>query len=101
MKCVNDSDEFDLTHYMVFEDEANRIYMGTNTVSEPTVGELRFIFRLVGLGENYKEGDVSDTTGGTAIEASDVYLVGSETRSKVRNFFIHGGISVSGRQGKR
>lgn len=57
--------------------------MGTYTNSEPSIGELRFIYRLTGLTEAYKEGDVSDISGGTAIEASDVYLVNGETRSKV------------------
>ncbi|KUI63463.1 Rhamnogalacturonate lyase A [Cytospora mali] len=85
LKCVADNDGFDLTHYMVFADGENNIYMGTHTVSEPSVGELRFIFRLTGLTETYPTysyGDVSDTAGGTAIEGSDVYEVDDETRSK-------------------
>ncbi|KAL3456774.1 Rhamnogalacturonase B, N-terminal-domain-containing protein [Aspergillus heterothallicus] len=77
-----DSDSFDLTHYYVFENGRSAIYMGTNALSEPSVGELRYIARLVDLPEAYKEGDVSDTTGGEAIEGSDVYLVDGETRSK-------------------
>lgn len=85
MKCVADNSDFDLTHYMVFEDGANTIYMGTYTNSEPSVGELRFIFRLTGLEVAYPHGDVSDTAGGTAIEGSDVYTVDGETRSKVRH----------------
>ena len=70
---------------MVFENGANTIYMGTYTVSEPTVGELRFIFRLTGLPSTYPTysyGDVSNTNGGSAIEGSDVYLVSGQTRSK-------------------
>lgn len=70
---------------MVFVNGENNIYMGTYTVSEPTVGELRYIFRLTGLTETYPTysyGDVSDTSGGTAIEGSDVYTVSGETRSK-------------------
>lgn len=70
---------------MVFADGQNSIYMGTYTVSEPTVGELRYIFRLTGLTETYPTysyGDVSDTAGGTAIEGSDVYTVSGQTRSK-------------------
>ncbi|KAH6995305.1 Rhamnogalacturonase B, N-terminal-domain-containing protein [Ilyonectria destructans] len=82
VKCVADNDSFDLTHYMVFEDASNSIYMGTYTVSEPTVGELRFIFRLTGLTTAYPYATVSDTSGGTAIEGSDVYTVSSQTRSK-------------------
>jgi rhamnogalacturonan endolyase len=86
VKCVANNDSFDLTHYFIFEDGTSLIYMGTYTVSEPTVGELRFIYRLINLPAAYKEGDVSNTSGGTAIEGSDVYTVGSATRSKVSNF---------------
>lgn len=85
VKCVADNSDFDLTHYMVFANGQNTIYMGTYTVSEPAVGELRYIFRLTGLEETYPTysyGDVSDTEGGTAIEGSDVYTVSSQTRSK-------------------
>jgi rhamnogalacturonan endolyase len=57
--------------------------MGTNALSEPSVGELRYIARLVDLPEAYKEGDVSDITGGEVIEGSDIFLVNGETRSKV------------------
>ncbi|KAI1496818.1 family 4 polysaccharide lyase [Biscogniauxia marginata] len=82
VQCVASSSDFDLTHYMVFEDASSAIYMGTYTNSEPAFGELRFIFRLTGLTEAYPFGDVSDTADGSAVEGSDVYLVGSETRSK-------------------
>ncbi|KAL3478062.1 Rhamnogalacturonase B, N-terminal-domain-containing protein [Aspergillus californicus] len=75
-------DDFDLTHYYVFQDGSNAIYMGTNAASEPAVGELRWIARLVNLPGAYKEGDVSDVVGGEVIEGSDVYLVDGETRSK-------------------
>ncbi|KAK0480913.1 Rhamnogalacturonase B, N-terminal-domain-containing protein [Armillaria novae-zelandiae] len=48
---------------------------------KPSVGELRFIARLSQktIPDGY---DVSDIVGGTAIEGSDVYLVGSKTKSK-------------------
>lgn len=85
VKCVADNDSFDLTHYMVFQDASNTIYMATNTNSEPTVGELRYIFRLTGLTSAYPTssyGDVSNTASGTAIEGSDIYTVSSQTRSK-------------------
>ncbi|KAL1866811.1 hypothetical protein VTK73DRAFT_4510 [Phialemonium thermophilum] len=85
VKCVASSSSFDLTHYMVFQDGANNIYMGTYTNSEPSVGELRYIFRLTNLPATYPTysyGDVSNTDGGTAIEGSDVFLVGGQTRSK-------------------
>ncbi|KAL7619630.1 hypothetical protein AAE478_010171 [Parahypoxylon ruwenzoriense] len=81
-QCVADNDNFDLTHYMVFADASSSIYMGTHTNAEPAVGELRYIFRLTGLTEAYPNGNVSYTAGGTSIEASDVFLVGDESRSK-------------------
>jgi hypothetical protein len=63
--------------------------MGTNALSEPSVGELRYIARLVDLPEAYKEGEVSDITGGEVIEGSDVFLVDGGTRSKVcRNYSV-------------
>ncbi|KAL4736124.1 galactose mutarotase-like domain-containing protein [Aspergillus similis] len=77
-----DDDEFNLTHYYVFQDGRSAIYMGTNSLSQPAVGELRYIARLVNLPEAYKEGEVSDIRDGEAIEGSDVFLVDGETRSK-------------------
>ncbi|KAH8428609.1 uncharacterized protein LDX57_006305 [Aspergillus melleus] len=77
-----DSDDFNLTHYYVFEDGKSVIYMGTYTVDQPSVGELRYIARLVNIPKAYKEGEVSDTTGGDTVEGSDVFLVDGETRSK-------------------
>jgi rhamnogalacturonan endolyase len=78
-----DDDEFNLTHYYVFQDGLSAIYMGTNSLSQPSVGELRYIARLTNLPGAYKEGDVSDTTGGEVVEGEDVFLVDGETRSKV------------------
>lgn len=102
MKCVANNADFDLTHYMVFKDGDASIYMGTYTVSEPSIGEvsvslsvslsppnlsqyankgshlstqLRFIFRLTGLEDMYPAysyGNVADTAGGSAVEGSDV-----------------------------
>lgn len=80
--CTQSSSSFDLTHYMVFRDGSANIWMGTNINSEPSVGELRYIFRLTGLASAYPNGDVSATASGTAIEATDVYLVNGQTRSK-------------------
>lgn len=57
--------------------------MGTYTNSEPSIGELRFIARLTNLPVSYPYPTVSDVNGGTAIEASDVYSVSGQTRSKV------------------
>ncbi|KAL4922810.1 galactose mutarotase-like domain-containing protein [Aspergillus aurantiobrunneus] len=77
-----DDEDFNLTHYYVFQDGLSAIYMGTNSLSQPAVGELRYIARLVNLPEAYKEGNVSDTTDGEVVEGEDVYLVNGETRSK-------------------
>lgn len=40
VKCVVDDGEFDLTHYYIFKDGEANIYMATDTVSEPRVGEV-------------------------------------------------------------
>ncbi|KAK5631592.1 hypothetical protein RRF57_007306 [Xylaria bambusicola] len=80
--CTQRSSSFDLTHYMVFRHGAANIWMGTSTNSEPSVGELRYIFRLTGLSAAYPYGEVSNTAGGSAIEGSDVYNVNGQTRSK-------------------
>ncbi|KAI1425144.1 polysaccharide lyase family 4 protein [Xylaria sp. FL1777] len=80
--CTQSSSSFDLTHYMVFRDGSANIWMGTSINSEPSVGELRYIFRLTGLTSAYPDGDVSTTAGGTAIEGSDVFTVSGQTRSK-------------------
>ncbi|KAL3470856.1 galactose mutarotase-like domain-containing protein [Aspergillus californicus] len=77
-----DNDDFNLTQYYIFQDGVSAIYMGTNALSEPSVGELRYIARLVNLPNAYKEGDVSDISDGEGVEAEDVYLVDGETRSK-------------------
>ncbi|KAI1819172.1 polysaccharide lyase family 4 protein [Xylaria intraflava] len=82
VSCTQSSSSFDLTHYLVFRDGSANIWMGTAINSEPSVGELRYIFRLTGLTESYPFGEVSTTAGGTAIEGSDVFLLDGETRSK-------------------
>ncbi|KAF3919632.1 hypothetical protein ABW20_dc0104638 [Dactylellina cionopaga] len=81
-KCTQSNSDFNLSHYLVFRNGENNIYMGTNVNSEPSIGELRYIFRLQGLTAAYPFGDVSNTAGGTAIEGSDVYTVSGQTRSK-------------------
>lgn len=70
-----------LIQYYVARYTDPAIHMATYTTAEPSVGELRFIARLSQstLPNGY---EVSDIVGGTAIEGSDVYLVGTETRSK-------------------
>ncbi|RDW73464.1 galactose mutarotase-like protein [Coleophoma cylindrospora] len=72
-----------LIHYMVVRDGDSSIHMATYTSAEPTVGELRWIARLIpATAANDDVNEASNTAGGTAIEASDVYKVGSQTRSK-------------------
>jgi rhamnogalacturonan endolyase len=58
--------------------------MATYTTAEPSIGELRFIARLKrsALSSGIS---VSDIKGGTAIEASDVYTVNGQTRSKCKS----------------
>ncbi|RAK71495.1 putative rhamnogalacturonase B [Aspergillus fijiensis CBS 313.89] len=78
--CVTDT----LTQYMVVHNGDPIIHMATYITAEPSIGELRFIARLNSdvLPNEEPFGDVSTTADGTAIEGSDVFLVGSETRSK-------------------
>ncbi|KAF2125539.1 polysaccharide lyase family 4 protein [Dothidotthia symphoricarpi CBS 119687] len=74
-----------LTQYMVVKSGESTIYMATYTTAEPDIGELRFIARLnpTTLPSEYPFGVVSTTAGSSsAVEGSDVYNVGSETRSK-------------------
>ncbi|WBO68657.1 rhamnogalacturonan lyase B N-terminal domain-containing protein [Streptomyces camelliae] len=69
-----------LIHYFVVVSGQNTIYMATY-VDSAGGGELRWIQylnRSVLSGINTP----SDISGGTAIESSDIYLVGSQTRSK-------------------
>ncbi|KAM5355965.1 hypothetical protein ACJ41O_002611 [Fusarium nematophilum] len=82
--CTAKSSDFDLTHYYVVQNGQSIVYMATDTNSEPTIGELRYIARLdrSQLPDEYPFGDASNTSGGSAIEGSDVFLVDGETRSK-------------------
>ncbi|KAJ7599273.1 polysaccharide lyase family 4 protein [Mycena floridula] len=70
-----------LIQYYVAQYKTPAVHMATYTTAEPTVGELRFIARL--SNSVLPNGPVvSNTVGGTAIEATDVYLVNGQTRSK-------------------
>ncbi|BCS19875.1 uncharacterized protein APUU_20307A [Aspergillus puulaauensis] len=82
VSCSVSKDELDLTQYYIFLDGAPTIYLGTSTVSNPEVGELRFIFRLQGLQGAYPTGNVSDTRVGTVIESEDIWETDGETRAK-------------------
>ncbi|CAA7268444.1 unnamed protein product [Cyclocybe aegerita] len=70
-----------LTQYYVARYKDPAIHMATYITAQPSVGELRFIARLrqSAVPNGYK---VSEIRGGTAIEGSDVFRVGSETRCK-------------------
>ncbi|KAJ1558068.1 hypothetical protein HK405_014490, partial [Cladochytrium tenue] len=84
VKCVTST----LTHYYMARDGVNAIFMATYITAEPTVGELRYIARLsksaLPNGVTY-----SEVNGGTAIEGSDVFMVGTETRSKFYSSIRH------------
>jgi rhamnogalacturonan endolyase len=69
------------SHYYIIRNGENTLYIGTYASAEPDVGELRLIARLSksALPNGVPESDVA---GGTAIEGSDVFDVGGETRSK-------------------
>ncbi|KAF7296020.1 Polysaccharide lyase family 4 protein [Mycena kentingensis (nom. inval.)] len=90
-----------LTHYYIAKRNDPAIHMGTFTSAEPTIGELRYIFRMAT--NTLPNGPTPpNIVGGTAIEGSDVFQVGSQTRSKFyssRQFIddaVHAGISGSG-----
>ncbi|KAF1975581.1 Rhamnogalacturonase B [Bimuria novae-zelandiae CBS 107.79] len=74
-----------LTHYIVVKSGDPTLYMATDTTSEPSVGELRFIARLQPskLPLEYPFGSVSTTSGSSStVEGSDVFVVNGQTRSK-------------------
>ncbi|GAA6015373.1 hypothetical protein JCM10207_008966 [Rhodosporidiobolus poonsookiae] len=72
----------DITQYTIARKGENTIYHATRAASEPTVGELRFIYRLSRstLPNGYAQSDVLDC--GAAIEGEDVFLCSDQTRSK-------------------
>ncbi|KAJ7212257.1 Rhamnogalacturonase B, N-terminal-domain-containing protein [Mycena pura] len=70
-----------ITHYYMVLSGVNTLHIGTFASAEPSVGELRFIARL--LRSSLPNGvTAADVNGGTAIEGSDVFLVNGQTRSK-------------------
>ncbi|KAF4490247.1 rhamnogalacturonate lyase A [Fusarium agapanthi] len=82
--CTTKSGEFDLTHYYVVQNGQSMVYMATDTKSQPAIGELRYITRLdrSQLPNEIPFGDASNTSGGSAVEGSDVFNVNGQTRSK-------------------
>ncbi|KAK0644582.1 Rhamnogalacturonase B, N-terminal-domain-containing protein [Cercophora newfieldiana] len=74
-----------LTHYMVVREGDSTIFMATYITAQPSIGELRFIARLLPaqLPGEYPFGDVSNTNGASStVEGSDVFVVNGQTRSK-------------------
>ncbi len=72
-----------LTHYYVARCGTSAIFMATHITAEPSVGELRYIFRLdqSRLPDGNPKANTIGTTG--TVEGSDVFaLANGETRSK-------------------
>ena len=74
IKCVSTASEFgNLTHYYIVQSGVDNIYMATYATQEPTVGELRYIFR--GQFNVLPNGPAPSNNNGNsgAIESSDVF----------------------------
>ncbi|KAK4449566.1 carbon-oxygen lyase [Podospora aff. communis PSN243] len=74
-----------LTHYMVVRQGDSTIFLATYITAQPSIGELRFIARLLPdkLPNEHPFGVVSNTAGSTStVEGSDVFIVNGQTRSK-------------------
>ncbi len=74
IKCVSTAAEFgNLTHYYVVSNGIDNIYMATYPTMEPTVGELRYIFR--GQFNVLPNGPAPSNNNGNngAIESTDVF----------------------------
>jgi rhamnogalacturonan endolyase len=74
IKCVSTASEFgNLTHYYIVSSGVDNIYMATYPTMEPTVGELRYIFR--GQYNALPNGPAASNNNGNsgAIESTDVF----------------------------
>ena len=74
LKCVSTAAEFgNMTHYYIVSSGIDNIYMATYPTAEPTVGELRYIFR--GQFNVLPNGPADSNNNGNtgAIESSDVF----------------------------
>ena len=74
IKCVSTASEFgNLTHYYIVSNGIDNIYMATYPTMEPTVGELRYIFR--GQFNALPSGPPDSNNNGNsgAIESTDVF----------------------------
>jgi len=84
VKCVSTSvAPSALTHYYIFQNGIDNIYMATYVTSEPNIGELRYIFR--GQYNVIPSGPADSNNNGNtgAIESSDVFgHSGGTTTSK-------------------
>ncbi|KAI0801488.1 polysaccharide lyase family 4 protein [Fomes fomentarius] len=71
-----------LTQYYVAQYNTPAVHMATYTTAEPSIGELRFIARL--SSSTLPNGPTASIIRGNsgAIEGSDVFKVGDQTRSK-------------------
>ncbi|GKZ46227.1 hypothetical protein AbraIFM66951_009138 [Aspergillus brasiliensis] len=74
VSVVADDDDFELANYFIFRHGDSIIYQGTYTVSEPSIGELRFLYRLYNLTGSWPEGTVSDTLSSGTVMEKDVWL---------------------------
>jgi rhamnogalacturonan endolyase len=83
IKITATSTDGDLTHYYIAKNGCSNVYMATHFTSEPSLGNVRYIARILRsmLPNGPTPSDLEGTTG--AIEASDVFgLANGETRSK-------------------
>ncbi|HEV2694002.1 MAG TPA: rhamnogalacturonan lyase B N-terminal domain-containing protein [Verrucomicrobiae bacterium] len=74
IKCVSTAAEFgNMTHYYIASNGVDNIYMATYPTMEPTVGELRYIFR--GQFNVLPNGPADSNNNGNtgAIESTDVF----------------------------
>jgi len=74
IKCVSTASEFgNMTHYYIVQSGVDNIYMATYPTMEPTVGELRYIFR--GQFNVLPNGPADSNNNGNtgAIESTDVF----------------------------
>jgi rhamnogalacturonan endolyase len=84
-----------LTHYLSTRRNENAIYMATHITAEPAVGELRWITRLNPSRFNSVPVN-ADIRNGAAIESTDVFNVGGQTRSKYYGNQLAKDLSIRG-----
>lgn len=101
IKCISTTSEFvNLTHYYIVSNGLDDIFMATYPTVEPSVGELRYIFR--GQYNVLPNGPAPSNNNGNsgAIESSDVYGHGNgQTTSKYYGCERAKDLSVKGATG--